>query len=272
MAEAGAGAVVDPVGGAASGVTDHPTGSTSSGSTSANAGSSGFPAPVSKWEDDPRAKGMLADLQRERRARQEFERRVVTAETISAERERQFAALTNSRTPTEAEATDQAIRERLEQLYPQLKTPLYDRDELTQEEIAALRDTVKHHWSAHSRRMLDSVYEKIGAEVGELTPRQRRKIAAAYIADAEDSPAFIQRHDAGDQTLIDEFVKAYIEDTVEPVRRKTIANEVTRSRAVPSGGNRTLPGGKTVDIKDLVKDDKATMDFIMESRKGQFKR
>ena len=118
--------------------------------------------------------------------------------------------------------------------------------------------------------MLDSVYEKIGAEMGELTPRQRRNITAAYIADAEESSEFMRRHDAGDKTLIEEFVKAYIEDTVEPVRRKTIASEVTRSRAVPSGGNRTLPnmGGKPIDIKD----DKAVMDFIMESRKGQFKR
>ena len=269
MAEVGTGVVVDPVDGAASGVTDS-TGNVSSGSTSASAGSSGSPAPTSKWEDDPRAKGMLADLQRERRARQEFERRATEFETRAAERDRQIAALTNSRTPTEAEATDQAVRDRLEQLYPQLKASPDGHEALTQDEILALRETVKHHWSAHSRRMLDSVYEKIGAEMGELTPRQRRNITAAYIADAEESSEFMRRHDAGDKTLIEEFVKAYIEDTVEPVRRKTIASEVTRSRAVPSGGNRTLPnmGGKPIDIKD----DKAVMDFIMESRKGQFKR
>ena len=269
MAEAGTGVVVEPVGDAASGVID-PTGSASSGSASASAGPSGSPAPASKWEDDPRAKGMLADLQRERRARQEFERRATESETRAAERDRQIAALTNSRIPTEAEATDQAIRERLEQLYPQLKTPPSDRDELTRDEINALRETAKHHWAGHSQRMMAGVYEKIEAELGTLTPRQQRKIIAAYVADAEADPEFLRRHDAGDKTLVDEFVKAYIEDTVEPVRRKTIANEVTRSRAVPSGGNRTLPnmGGKPIDTKD----DKAVMDFIMESRKGQFKR
>mgnify|MGYP001558141891 CR=1 FL=1 len=267
-----AGVEIVPADSAASGATD-PTGSASSGSTSASAGSSGSPAPASKWEDDPRAKGMLADLQRERRARQEFERRANENATLAAERHRQIAALTNNRTPTEAEVTDQAVRDRLDQLYPQLKG-------LTQDDIDALREmrqqsaqltaTVRHHWDAHSKRMMESVYEKVGAEIGELTPRQQRKIVAAYVADAEADPEFLRRHDAGDQTLIDEFVKAYIEDTVEPVRRKTIANEVNRSRAVPSGGNRTLPqlGGKPIDVND----DKAVMDFIMESRKGQFKR
>ena len=263
-----------PAGSAASGATE-PAGHASSGSTSASTGSAGSPAPASKWEDDPRAKGMLADLQRERRARQEFERKVTEAETRAAERDRQIAALTNSRAPSTEELDAQAVRDRFNQLYPHL-------GELTPEDIKALRElraqqgqvqqAIDRQWSDHSKRMLDSVFAKISETEGELSPQQRRAITALYVADAEAYPEFMPRHDAGDKTLVDEFVKAYIENHVEPVRRRAVANEVTRHRAVPSGGNRTLPGGKTVDIKDLVKDDKATMDFIMESRKGQFKR
>ena len=269
-----AGVETVPAGSAASGATE-PAGHASSGSTSASTGSTGSPTPASKWEDDPRAKGILADLQRERRARQEFERKVTEAETRAAERDRQIAALTNSRAPSTEELDAQAVRDRFNQLYPHL-------GELTAEDIKALRElraqqgqvqqAIDRQWSDHSKRMLDSVFTKISATEGELSPQQRRAITALYIADAEASPEFMPRHDAGDQTLVDEFVKAYIENHIEPVRRRAVAGEVARHRAVPSGGNRTLPGGKTVDIKDLVKDDKATMDFIMESRKGQFKR
>ena len=266
--EGGAGVVEQTqASGAVSGAAAVSTGS--SGSVSGASAGSGVPNPVTKWEDDPRAKGMLADLQKERKARQDFERRVVESEARAAERDRQVAALTNSRQPTTDEAEANAVRERFNQLFPHLGG-------LTAEDIDALKElrgqsselqaAVKHHWTEHSKGMLAKVYEKLDA----TTPKQQRKITALYVAEAEANPEFLRRHDAGDKTLIDEFVKSYEEDIAEPIRRKAIASEVSRHRAVPSGGSRTLPdtGGKPIDLKD----DKAVMDYIMESRKGQFKR
>lgn len=250
------------------------TGDSSTGSSSSTgATGSGTPNPVTKWEDDPRAKGILADLRREREARHQSDRRVAEAEARAVERDRQIAALTNARPPSEQEADADAIRERFNQLYPHLGDLTAD-DVMALREMVAQRDqlaqTVQHHWTEHSKRMLNSVYGKLETELGTLTERQKHKIAALYVAEAEGTEGFLARHDTGDPALVEEFVKSYLEDTVDPVRRRTTMNELGRQRTVPRGGDRDIPptGGKPIDVKD----DKAVMDFLMESRKGRFNR
>ena len=274
MALEGSSGVVDttPVGGAASGS----AGSTSSiapstGSTGATG--SGTPTPTPKWEDDPRAKGILADLQKERKARQDFERQVTEANTRVAERDRQVAALTNTRQPTTEEADEGLVRERLNKLFPIL-------GDLTAEDVKAfrelktqssqLKDTIRHHWTEFDKRIMDSVFEKIQGELGDLTDRQKQMINALYVDAAEADPEFFKRHNAGDKTVIDEFVKSYVDNFVEPVRRKATASELSRQRVVPNSNVRTLPavGGKPIDVTD----NKAVMDLLMESRRGKFAR
>jgi hypothetical protein len=97
-----------------------------------------------------------------------------------------------------------------------------------------------------------------------------QRINQAYVAEAEQNPEFLKRHDAGDPKLIEEFVKNYVEDFVEPVRRKVTASQAGRFRPVPEGRERSTPmaGGKAIDVKD----DKAVMDMLVSSRKGQFGR
>ena len=241
------------------------------GSAAASTGS-GHPAPLSKWEDDPRSRGVFADLQRERKARQDFERRLAESDARATERDRQIAALTNSRIPSKEEADADEIKQQFSKLYPHL-------GDLTADDVAALRElkeqreqlerAIVDQYANHSRHLLREVHQKIGAELGDLTPRQRARINAAYLQEAEN-PEFLARHNEGDPTLVDEFVKAYLEDTVEPIRRKVTAAEVSRQRAVPNGGRREIRNAQDKPID--VTDDKAVMDLIIESRRGQFKR
>ena len=257
-------------GSAAAGATGSSDAATGSAAVSTG---SGHPAPSPKWEDDPRAKGMFADLQRERKARQDFERRLAESDARGTERDRQIAALTNSRIPSKEEADADQIKQRFSELFPHL-------GELTAEDIEALRElkdqrgqlqqAIVDQYANHSRRILSEVHKKIGAELGDLTPRQRARINAAYLQEAEANPEFLERHNNGDATLVDEFVKAYLEDTAEPIRRKLTAAEVSRQRAVPNGGRREIRNAQDKPID--VTDDKAVMDLIMESRRGQFKR
>lgn len=257
-------ATLDPAVGAASG-SSASTGSSSTASTSTGSGTT-----PPKWEESAQYKGMLSDVQKERKARQDFERKVADFESRLNERDRQIQALTGSRTPTKAEADDEAIRERLAQLSPASR--------LTEEQIAdllELRDqrqemaaTVDQHWLRHSRGMLDSLVKEVSAEFGDLTDRQKKKMFAAYVQNAESDPEFHRRHDAGDPALVTQFAKEWIEDFVEPVRRKQTANEVSRLRNVPNGRDRSTPmnGEKPIDYKD----DKAVMDYIMKNRQGRF--
>ena len=153
MAEGAVGAVES---GQASGAASGATGSSgaATGSAAASTGS-GSPSPSSKWEDDPRAKGMIADLQRERKARQDFEKRLTESDARATERDRQIAALTNSRIPSKEEADASEIKERFAQLFPHLGG-------LTEEDVEALRElkdqrgqlqqAIVDQYANHSRR------------------------------------------------------------------------------------------------------------------------
>ncbi len=261
--------------GAASGAAAGSGGSAGSTGAAGSVGAAGAgnPTPTPKWEDDPRAKGLLADIQRERKARQDYERKVTEAETRAAERDRQIAALTGAKTPSKEEADADAVRERFAQLYPGLaKLTDANIEKILQaaERGDQLEETTNNYWTNHGRTMLNSVHTALGKELGDLTDRQKARINAAYVQEAQADPEFMQRHTAGDPKLVEEFVKNYLEDFVEPVRRKMTQTEVSRQRPVPFGKDRSIPGdgGKKIDVNDS----KAVMDFIMESRKGKFGR
>lgn len=255
------------------------SGASGSGATGAlgatGVSGSGNPNPADKSVADAAREraGFLADLKKERQARQDMERRFTEHEARLAERDRQIAALTGTKTPSKEEAEADAVRERFAALFPGL-AKLTD----TQiEKLLAVADrgdqldeTTKNYWTNHGRTMLDNAHAGIAKELGDLTPRQKDRINAAYYQLAENDPEFLKRHEAGDPKLIQEFVKDYLDDFVEPVRRKVTATEVARQRQVPFGKDRTLPssGGKTIDVND----NKAVMDMLVESRKGQFSR
>lgn len=259
-------------GGGAAGASGAPAGGGAAG-----AGASGAASGTStqiKFEDDPRYKGTIADLQKERGKRQEFERKLQEFQTQLDERQRQIEALTGVKKPSKEEADIEQVRERMIQLFPGLAR-------LSSEDMAEKIDQIiaqgeqlsaanTNYWTRHGAEMLGSVHAEIAKELGDLSDRQKKRINAAYVAEAEADPNFLARHDKGDKTLIAEFVKNYLDDFVEPVKRKVTASEAGRYRPVPSGRERSVPmqGDKPIDVKD----DKAVMDLIVGSRKGQFGR
>ena len=226
-----------------------------SGSTGSTSTGTATPPPQTKWEDTPQYKGQLRDLQTERQKRQAFERQVQEYEARIAERDRQVAALTNTRTPNKDEAEEQAVRDRFKQLYPHLA-------DLTPEDVEAIREAKKMgsqyqqseeaRWTGHHSTMIAEVHSGISKEIGDLTPRQITRINAAYVRECEANPEFMQRIERGDKTATAHFVKEYLEDFVQPVQRKQAAENVTRFRTVPNGKDRSvpLPGGKTINPSD----------------------
>lgn len=223
----------------------------------------GNPNPATKPGEDARTKGILADLQKERKARQEYEARL-------QERDRQIAALTNSRTPSPAEASDDEIRKEFVRLYPELGG-------ITKEDIQAIRElrgqaesmreTTDHYWTNHGQVMLEAVETAaVDALGGELSASQKRRLASAYIAEAQNDPEFLDRHNRGDKKLVAEFVKSYLDDFYEPGKRSALANEVNRNRPVPRSGDRNVAPGtppKKIDVNDT----KAVEDVLVEGFK-----
>jgi hypothetical protein len=234
-------------------------------------------SPDKTEEYEKRFKGLTNDLQKERRARQDYERRVAKYETdLAAERQR-VQALAGVTPQSSAEAENEAIRKRFNELYPHI-------GDLTKEDIEALRElktrkseldeTTRHYWTSHSRKMVEGVQSEIEKELGgKLTDRQRQQVERLYALQGEADEEFLERHSRGDQTLVAEFAKQFIEDWFEPARRKVTQQEAQRFRAVPTGKDRGIVthGEKKIDVTD----NKAVEDILVRGfreRNGEFSR
>lgn len=230
------------------------------------------PGAASTPVEDPRIKGMIADLQKERSARQAAEARHKEFETqLETERKRvQVLAGVNPKSKEEVDTEE--VKAAFAKLFPHLAN-------LTEEQIKKvlsvadrgdeLTATTTKYWENHGRKMLATVHSSIADELGggDLTPRQRKSITDAYIAEAASDPEFLKRHEAGDDTLIAEFVKNFMEDWGGPIKRSITATAVGQNRPVPNGRGRNVQGTpqkKKIDFNDP----KAVADAMVESYTG----
>lgn len=229
--------------------------------------------------EDPRIKGMLADLQKERTARQKLDADHKAA-VADLERERKrVLALSGLEPRSKDQEDDDAIRARMETLYPWMKG-------LTEEDIAAIRESKGqmselrnasvNSWKAHANKMLGQVTSGVQKALGgKLSDRQTARIQKAYVDEARENPEFLARHESGDTALVEEFVKGWLDDFYEPGRRSAMHTESQSLRRprVPSGKDRSIIGAndKPIDVKD----DKAVEDMLVRGfreRGGQFGR
>lgn len=218
------------------------------------------------WAKEKR--GIQADLQRERKARQDYERRVQQYESeLNTERNR-VRALSGVNPVNPGDAEKEEVRARFKELFPELGG-------LTAEDIAAMRasaqdakglkEATTSHWNRHNKGMVDKLGTIVAKEIGgTLTPRQTKHLVAAYVQTLQADDALAERHESGDETLLDEFAKQWAEDWVEPVRRQTTKQEQGRFRPVPNGQSRSIvtTGEKTLDYTN----DEAVGDFISKGR------
>lgn len=231
--------------------------------------------PAEKPAEDPRLRGLLADIAKERKARQAVEKERDTHRAELEQERRRVQALAGVNPKSKDEEDEALIRERLERLYPWMK-------DLSAEDIAAMKDAqtrlkgmedvTANTWRAHGQKMLDSVADGVQKALGgKLSERQIARIQSAYVEEAKADAAFLRRHEAGDPKLVAEFVAGWIEDFVEPGKRQALAQNVERRPRVPGGKDRSVVGSgeKPIDVKD----DKQVEDFLVKGfreRGGQF--
>jgi len=154
--------------------------------------------------------------------------------------------------PVDANAQEaEEVRTAFKQMFPhlaKLDDQRIDRLLKLADQSDQLETTANHHWQQHTQRMVGALETEIAEQLGvdELTPRQRQRLGEAYAnalnrdyvtAQREGRQSdLLRRHEAGDQTLIAEFAKEWVEDFVEPVRRRATAAQVQRVGVrVPSG-------------------------------------
>ncbi len=171
---------------------------------------------------------------------------------------------------------DEEIKAALLKVFPNLKSL----ENLSDEKIADLmeaaagaKQTTQAQWERHATQMLTTLETQVAEQIGadKLTPTQSKNLRRAYREEARDclnarnaaaqsgaaydaSNDFLARHERGDQTLLKEFSKAYLDDWFEPARRRVTADVTRRqNRPVPRGErSRTLiaGGAAKVDLND----------------------
>jgi hypothetical protein len=207
--------------------------------------------------EDPRIKGILADLQKERKARQEFETRLTAADARYESERRRVQALAGITQETPEQVEINKVRERLSQILPGIEklTNAQTLEKLLQlsERADSLDEATNHHWTQHGQNMLDQVIKGVASSIGgTLSERQQARVKQAYAQAAEADPEFLARHSRSDPSLIKEFVQSWVDDWFEPARRKVTQTEVDRLKRVPGGRDRSVApqGGKKIDYNN----------------------
>jgi len=174
-----------------------------------------------------------------------------------ADQQRRIAALAGVTPPNPEQDEAQKIAEAFYAL-PQFAHLRHVTPEFIQAAMALVRDGASitaardHVWDAHTDRFLDHLDSRFASEIGvdALTPGQQRKLRAAFgalvpdeKADPQGHAAFAKRYEANDETLIEDFVKEYVADMLEPARRQAMIP--TLRRPVPRSG----PGAPVVTQK-----------------------
>jgi len=223
------------------------------------------PAPVGnntgEWER--KEKGLISEVQKERQARQNYERQVAQLQAQHEQAQKRIQALAGVSPRSEQETEDEAIRQAFAAKFPHLA-------DLTAEDVEALRDqrtqtaqlkaATDAMWKKHTNQVLGAIHswvaEKLGGDVGDLTDRQKASLRREYIAYIEDNHGvkgdYIGRHEDADESLFDEFVDAYLKDWQEPIRRSVTSTEIGPRRPLPSGKGRSIAttGPKKIDFNN----------------------
>lgn len=232
------------------------------------------------WERE--RQGLLRETQKERQARQRFEGEVNNFKTQLEQANKRIAALAGVTPKSQEEQDDEEIRRRFSEKFPHLA-------ELTEDDIKAIRENRQHSerllaseramWTRHGNQMLAGVHNRIaealGGEAKDLTDRQKNSLKREYLAFIEEHAMagknYIERHEAGDETLLDEFAQSYLKDWQDSIRRSVTSTEVGQRPPLPSGKGRSIAstGPRKIDFNDEKKTQDAAVD-VFKSYGGRF--
>lgn len=226
--------------------------------------------------DDKKYQGLTADLQKERKARQDA---IIANERTQAELaqvRKQMQALAGITPKDDAEQEFDAIRAQFAKVFPglaKLTDAQIEKLMGVADKADSLSEATTHHWQRHGSTMLDALEKAVVDEIGgDLTERQKKALTQAYVNEAQTNDDFLKKHEAGDLDQLTAFAKEWVGDWMTAASRKVTKNAVGQFRPVPRGGDRSTTGtggGKKIDFKD----EKAVEDAMVESfrsRGGQF--
>jgi hypothetical protein len=150
-----------------------------------------------------------------------------------------------------------AVRQQFSQLYPGL-SKLEDRANDLMGVIDRAGDLEaqnNHYWQVYGRQTMDRLFERFQTTLGSpLTDDGKRSLHSSFVGFVSSSPELTARY-ANDPTLIDDFVRVFTSNFIDPARRAASATVASRAgqflpQDIP-GGAPMLPGApKPKDIDE----------------------
>lgn len=220
----------------------------------------------SKWIPDTRFKEVNTGYQTEKQKRETLERQLSEATT-------KIQALAGVKGTSPEELETEEVRAAFAKMFPglaKLSDAQIEKLLKVAESGDRIEETTQNYWRNHGRQMIGKAEAQISDELGgqELTERQRKRIAREYIQYIEENAqdGALDRHESGDEKLVSEFTKQFLDDWRESIRKSVTNTELSRNRPVPSGRGRSVNTGgkKKIDYNDP----KAVEDAMVESFRG----
>lgn len=190
------------------------------------------------------------------RVRQETDQRQRLETELRFERER-VAALTGVKMPVAADPENDAIRASFAKLYPGLAKMEAMSDKLTRAaefDYDGVTTSQQQTWIAHGNQVLQTLATEIKEAYGgaELTPKALKRIQHAFVTEVAEDPQIKARYEAGDMTIVAEFVKDYTGSNLDPYRRSTAAapaGQLAARRLPRGGGGSAVVGARPPTLK-----------------------
>lgn len=202
--------------------------------------------------------GLTSDLQKERNARKALDTQVKDLTSKLEAEIKRVQALAGVAPKSDDTLEADGIREAFGKVFGRLQKlddpAMFEKFEKLVKMLPMLEQTTQHYWGKHGTDTLTQIEKAIAKEVGsDLTPSQIKKVRAAYVIEAESNPEFAALHENDPAKAIETFTKEWVNDWVEPGKRKALADELARRPHVPTGKDRNLvtgPGGKDIDVNN----------------------
>jgi hypothetical protein len=190
--------------------------------------------------------------------RQNSERARTLETELRIERER-VAALTGVRLPTAPDPESDAIRAQFNKLYPGLSKLEAIADKLEkagQFDYDGIQQSQQQVWVQRGTEVLSRVAQAAKDAYGgaDLPPKTLGRIQRAFVSEVAEDPDMKARYEAGDMSIIDDFIKDYTAGVLDPYRRST-ATQVQNpgqqaARRLPrGGGSSAIVGARPATLK-----------------------
>lgn len=195
------------------------------------------------------------------RIRQESDRAAKLERDLEYERQRVAALSGVKHTPAPNPERD-AIRNQLYEVAPELKELSEYREMLAElkelklkETIGTLRESHNQTWVQRGTQALNTLQDRVKQAYGgaDVSPKAQERIQRAFIGELEADAEMRGRYEAGDLSVIDEFVKDFTGVVLDPYRRSTAAaaspGQMAARRLPRGGGGSPVAGPPARTVK-----------------------